>query len=68
MRCKNHLLIIIILILLASSWSCRKTGKVDSSPSLVLTFSTDTVMFDTVLTSVGSVTKRLLVHNLNDNK
>ncbi len=68
MYCKNRILIFAILILLFSSWSCRKTNKVDSSPSLLLAFSTDTVMFDTVLTSVGSVTKRLLVHNLNNNK
>ena len=60
--------IIASLIILASSWSCRKSDKVNSSPSLMLSFSADTVMFDTVLTTVGSVTKRLLVYNHNKNK
>ncbi|MCX6282610.1 MAG: hypothetical protein NTU51_11675 [Bacteroidetes bacterium] len=69
MHNKNRsLLIVFSLILLAFSWSCRKTEKVDSSPSLVLSFSTDTVMFDTVIATVGSVTKRLLVYNHNSNK
>ena len=61
-------LVFICLILLAFSWSCRKADKTDSSPSLMLSFSVDTVMFDTVLTTVGSVTKRLLVYNRNKNK
>ncbi|MCX6285559.1 MAG: right-handed parallel beta-helix repeat-containing protein [Bacteroidetes bacterium] len=69
MHSKNSVIFIIaILILLALTWSCRKTEKVDSSPSIVLSFSTDTIMFDTVLASVGSVTKRLLVYNHNNNK
>ncbi len=60
--------LLISLLLLAIAWSCRKADKVDSSPSLKLSFSADTVMFDTVLATVGSVTKRLLVHNFNKNK
>jgi hypothetical protein len=58
----------IILLLLVISWSCRKNDKVDSSPSLMLSFSTDTVMFDTVFATVGSVTQRLLVYNRNAHK
>ena len=48
--------------------SCRKKDKVDSSPGLQLTFSTDTVFFDTVFPTVGSITKRLVVYNQNKNK
>ena len=48
--------------------SCRKKDKIDTSPGLVLTFSTDTVFFDTVFPSIGSVTQRLIVHNRNTNK
>ena len=48
--------------------ACRKTDKIDTSPGLHLAFSTDTVFFDTVFPSIGSVTQRLIVHNLNKNK
>ena len=50
------------------SVSCRKSDKTDTSPGLTLAFSTDTVFFDTVFPTVGSVTQRLLVYNRNKNK
>jgi hypothetical protein len=56
------------LILLLMSLSCRKKDKVDSTPGLLLSFSTDTVYFDTVFATVGSLTKRLVVHNPNTGK
>jgi len=62
------ILIFFSLFILVFSYSCRKADKIDSSPSLVLAFSTDTVMFDTVLATTGSVTKRLLVYNHNAHK
>jgi len=48
--------------------ACNKKDKVDTNPSLTLNFSTDTVFFDTVFTTIGSVTQKLLVYNNNDNK
>lgn len=63
--------IFIFLSLLATfviSVSCRKNQKLDSSPDLSLSFSTDTVFFDTVFPSVGSVTHRLVVYNNHDRK
>jgi len=48
--------------------SCRKKDKIDLDPSLRLSFSTDTVFFDTVFTTIGSVTQRLIVYNNNDHK
>jgi hypothetical protein len=48
--------------------SCKKKDKIDSNPALKLSFSTDTVFFDTVFTTIGSVTQRLMVHNNNSNK
>jgi len=48
--------------------SCRKKDKVDNSPGLQLEFSADTVFFDTVFPTIGSITNRLLVYNRNDNK
>ncbi|TGE09424.1 hypothetical protein [Hymenobacter fodinae] len=42
-----------------------KEDLLTTDSNATLTFSTDTVMFDTVFTSVGSVTKRLWVRNRN---
>ena len=61
-------LIPLIILTLITVFSCKKKDKIDSNPALKLTFSTDTVFFDTVFTTVGSVTKRLMVHNYNTNK
>jgi hypothetical protein len=62
-----RLVLFLILVVLTFS-SCRKKDTVDSNPSLKLTFSSDTVFFDTVFTTVGSVTQRLMVYNNNKNK
>ena len=40
---------------------------ISTDPGYQLTFSTDTIAFDTVFTSIGSVTKRFLVRNQNPN-
>ncbi len=58
-------LIILSLIMVSS---CKKKDKIDSNPALKLTFSSDTVFFDTVFTTVGSVTQRLMVYNYNSSK
>lgn len=42
--------------------SCRK-DKIDTDPSLSLSFSTDTLQFDTVFATVGSVTRSIRVIN-----
>ncbi len=69
MHRKNFLVLILVsLCIITGSPSCRKADKIDSNASLVLSFSTDTVMFDTVLATAGSITKRLLVYNHNSNK
>lgn len=47
--------------------SCRKDETISSDPSYKLKFSTDSIMFDTVFTTMGSVTKRLMVYNPNEN-
>jgi hypothetical protein len=61
-------LIPLVIFTLISVSSCKKKDNIDSNPALKLTFSTDTVFFDTVFTTVGSVTKRLMVHNNNAGK
>jgi hypothetical protein len=61
-------LIPLVILSLITVSSCKKKDKIDSSPALKLTFSSDTVFFDTVFTTVGSVTQRLMVHNNNTGK
>lgn len=58
----------ILAALLLLFFSCKKNDKIDTSSGLKLTFSTDTVYFDTVFTTVGSITQKLIVHNENTNK
>ena len=61
-------LILFVAIALLMISSCKKKDVNDTDPSLMLSFSTDTVLFDTVFTTVGSVTQRLMVHNYNANQ
>ncbi len=65
---KRHFKYIIWLLILAgiSIVSCRKENKIDDNPSLKLVFSTDSIIFDTVFTTVGSITRSLKVYNNHD--
>lgn len=47
-------------------FSCRKDPKFITDESAKLRFSTDTVMFDTVFTTIGSSTRKLMVYNPHD--
>jgi len=47
--------------------SCRK-DILDTSPDVKLTFSNDSIIFDTVFTSLGSATHRLMVYNPGNSK
>ena len=63
---KTHILL--ILILLAFSFqACKKEHHISDDPSLKLSFSADTVLFDTVFTSLGSATHQLKIYNRSDN-
>ena len=55
----------IILVVMAFV-SCREE-QLSDDPTMHLSFSKDTVSFDTVFTSLGSSTKQFLVYNPNDN-
>lgn len=56
-----RLLPFVAMIILVSA--CLKEDPISTDPNLRLEFSTDTVMFDTVFTSLGSITKPLMVYN-----
>ena len=58
---------VFITILLAGLLSCEEEKFVDD-PEARLSFSTDTVLFDTVFTTIGSTTKRFTVKNPHDKK
>ncbi len=52
-----------ILVLLTVFSACRKENAISTDPSHKLVFSADTVMFDTVFTTLGSSTHQLKVYN-----
>jgi len=56
----------LLLILGMAFASCRKEHKTDDDPALKLEFSTDSIIFDTVFTTVGSITRYLKVFNNHD--
>lgn len=47
--------------------ACRKELEITNDPAARLAFSTDTLLFDTVFTTVGSTTKRIILYNHNKN-
>jgi hypothetical protein len=59
---------LILITILALSVSCRKDEPVGTEPSYKLEFSTDTLIFDTVFTTVGSTTQYLKVFNRNNDR
>jgi hypothetical protein len=48
--------------------ACRKKEIIDNNPDLKLEFSNDSIIFDTVFTSLGSATKRLMIYNRSNSK
>ncbi|MBL3654646.1 right-handed parallel beta-helix repeat-containing protein [Fulvivirga sediminis] len=57
-----------VLCLFITIWACKpEEEKFTYDSSAALRFSADTVLFDTIFTSVGSITKRFKVYNDNKN-
>lgn len=56
---------ILIILSVVLIFSCRKDENISAEPSYKLEFSSDTVIFDTVFTTVGSTTQFLKVFNRN---
>ena len=57
----------ILLALAACTMVACQEEQVSNDPRLQLTFSHDTVLFDTVFTNMGTSTKRVMVYNPNKN-
>lgn len=58
---------IILALVSFTCISCSNDDDFSSSPGLSLTFSVETVAFDTVFTSVGSATRQFKIYNENSN-
>ena len=59
-------LIVAVLVLLGLGFSaCRKSDDISTDKNAKLSFSADTIYFDTVFTSVGSANRRIKVYNRN---
>lgn len=60
-------LLLLTLVLAVFATSCRKDAIFTDEAGIRLEFSRDTVMFDTIFTTIGSVTKRFVARNPNNN-
>jgi hypothetical protein len=58
---------VVISVLLVWLSACKKDVLSDD-PGIKLEFSADSVIFDTVFTSIGSATHRLMIYNRSNNK
>jgi hypothetical protein len=58
--------ILLLLSILAFS-ACQERDDFSNDKSLTLTFSTDTISFDTVFTTLGSATRQFKIYNRNSN-
>ncbi|MBX2959738.1 MAG: hypothetical protein KF732_07240 [Flavobacteriales bacterium] len=59
--------IFLAIITLLISFSCRK-DEIITDKNAKVSFSTDTLIVDTVFTTIGSTTRRLVVYNRNDQR
>ncbi len=57
--------ILAVVAIFISLFSCEDEGYLDSRDAKLI-FSTDTVMFDTIFTTIGSTTQHFTVHNPYD--
>ncbi|MBU1370370.1 MAG: hypothetical protein KJ578_14330 [Bacteroidetes bacterium] len=62
------LILFVLLIALFSTFSCRKQDEISTDNALKLTFSADSVVFDTVFSSIGSATQKLMIYNRNNER
>jgi len=54
----------LMLICMIALAACRKSEGISTDKNARLSFSTDTVLFDTVFTAIGSTNKRIKIYNL----
>lgn len=62
---KTFRITLLLLVLASVLFGCRKDQLFTDSPGIQLEFSQDSILFDTVFTTVGTVTKRFTARNPN---
>lgn len=62
----RHIFLLSILVFLVLFSACLKDPAVNTDSDAKLKFSTDTLKFDTVFTTIGSSTKRIMIYNQYD--
>lgn len=61
-------LFILLAVSIVFVLSCAKEETIDDSPALKLSFSEDTILFDTVFATVGTATQVFKVYNPSENR
>jgi len=61
---RNMICFAFMFIIISSG--CRKEERITTDPNAMLAFSADSILFDTVFTTVGSVTKGIKILNRNN--
>lgn len=59
----KHIRILLLSLLMLCWFSACRESALSDDPTLRLSFSVDTVCFDTVFTTFGSSTKRVMIYN-----
>jgi hypothetical protein len=62
----NRFVIVVVVAVAMLAGSCRPWSKFETSPDAKLSFSVDTMRFDTVFTELGSATRLIKVYNTHD--
>ena len=60
---KTRPILLILSLFLFVGYACKKDHQINPDSNLKLSFSADTVLFDTVFTSLGSATHQLRIYN-----
>jgi hypothetical protein len=68
MRRIPFVVLLLITALAFSIFSCRKQDEISTNHGLKLSFSADSVVFDTVFSSLGSATRQLMIYNNNNER
>lgn len=64
----KRIIYLFLAILIGSVYSCQKKDVISDDTSLKLEFSNDSIIFDTVFTTLGSATHRLMIYNRSNSK
>ena len=62
---KNRIILFILSLFVFLGAACKRENQVNPDSNLKLEFSADTILFDTVFTSLGSATHELKIYNRN---